>query len=765
MKLKALITFLLVCALSVLVCGCVESRSYNVKVNGGVITDTELTEQTFESGTTASITATVPEGKQFVEWRSEDVKVSSDNPYKFTVVANVKLTAVFADLPYVGLSETERKDISNAVSAVSPDRTDGETKMFNSIATLDYSTEVKQEGSEQSLKITIPANAYMNNGVADMSWACIDFDLTEFFGNKVNVADKFLEFDVKVENGQDWVALRFSQNKTAVEFKNETLDMTPQKDYDFGEIASGFSIAKVGDFKRISADMSTLYNSVTNISLLRLCFSSAYGDYTKDTVIYIDNLVISDEKYVDPNPEKPKYQVSKLGDLFTVSETPFTANDDLVFEMQSISDGKIRFCAITSDWGKHVGHFEVNLQDSTANSTGVSYVAKEGDEGWFVVTVNLSEGTYADGATIFTEMTQLYFAGCVGDAYVRSFEIVKGEPIVSYAVSVEGGEGAGTFISGASATVTATVPTGKTFVKWVDGDNAEVSTANPYTFAVSENTSLKAVFTDITFNVSIKGNESEDATVTSEIYNADVTATATPADGKVFVKWIDGESNTVSINNPYTFKALSDVTLIAVFEDEAAPAKYTVIVTNGTGDGEYDADAEVTATATVPVNKKFVKWIDSENVEVSTENPYVFSATKSISLTAVFEDDYRGAAFTVGNAYTNEQAELKSYQSVSFEYIITNGEDAQFQVAIFDSGWTNYFGCFDFKVAGSRKTYDGIVCETLADGYIKVTITFANVTRTGNANNTSLAPTQMQRFWIKNGGTASGYIDNITFVE
>lgn len=66
-------------------------------------------------------------------------------------------------------------------------------------------------------------------------------------------------------------------------------------------------------------------------------------------------------------------------------------------------------------------------------------------------------------------------------------------PATTYTVTVVGGTGGGEYEAGESCTVTATIPNGKTFVRWTVGGE-EVSTANPYTFTVSANVTLTAQF-------------------------------------------------------------------------------------------------------------------------------------------------------------------------------------------------------------------------------------------------------------------------------
>ena len=51
--------------------------------------------------------------------------------------------------------------------------------------------------------------------------------------------------------------------------------------------------------------------------------------------------------------------------------------------------------------------------------------------------------------------------------------------------------------------------------------------------------------------------------------------------------------------------------------------------------------------------------------------------------------------------------------------------------------------------------------EKLSDGYIRVTVVFAELNRTGCVNNRDSAPESVGIFDIYSWGTADGYVDNI----
>ena len=120
------------------------------------------------------------------------------------------------------------------------------------------------------------------------------------------------------------------------------------------------------------------------------------------------------------------------------------------------------------------------------------------------------------------------------------------------------------------------------------------------------------------------------------VYNIgdSVTVTATPASSYQFSKWIDTLGTIVSTVNPYTFQAVTNVTLQAVFISASAET-YDVVVTvndsamgTATGSGTYAAGDAVTMTATANTGFHFVNWTQNGN-ELSTSNPFTMTATSN----------------------------------------------------------------------------------------------------------------------------------------
>ena len=145
--------------------------------------------------------------------------------------------------------------------------------------------------------------------------------------------------------------------------------------------------------------------------------------------------------------------------------------------------------------------YTVTVTDGTADKTTAHY----GD------TVKITAGEAPEGKvfdkwTCETAGVTIEFASATsasttfimpaGDITVKAnYRNVEEAPSVE--IKVNGGTGAGTYKEGESVTVTANEPEeGKIFKGWKDGDGNIVSTEKVYTFTVSGEVSLTAVYED-----------------------------------------------------------------------------------------------------------------------------------------------------------------------------------------------------------------------------------------------------------------------------
>ena len=167
--------------------------------------------------------------------------------------------------------------------------------------------------------------------------------------------------------------------------------------------------------------------------------------------------------------------------------------------------------------------------------------------------------------------------------------------------------------SGTSVTVTVTIPTGKSFTRWVF-ENVTIPTEDvtkqKITFTMPEkDVKLTALFKDIDYNITVTDGTSS---VPTANYQDEVTVTANaPATDMYFDKWEVTGLDTTGMDLTKTeikFQMpAGDVTFKATY---LAITKYEIVVVDGTKDkSPAKAGETITITANpAPAGKVFDKW-------------------------------------------------------------------------------------------------------------------------------------------------------------
>ena len=195
--------------------------------------------------------------------------------------------------------------------------------------------------------------------------------------------------------------------------------------------------------------------------------------------------------------------------------------------------------------------------------------------------------------------------------------------------------------SGTSVTVTVTIPTGKSFNKWVY-EGVTIPTEDvkkqEITFTMPEkDVVLTALFDDIIYNITVTNGTSNAPTAK---YQEEITVAANaPATDMYFDKWEVTGLDTTGMDLTKTeikFQMpAGDVTFKATYRNAE---NFVVTVTGGTGTGTYKEGESVTVTAEDKEGKEFKGWKDESGKIVSTEKSYTFTVTGATTLTAVYED-------------------------------------------------------------------------------------------------------------------------------
>ena len=137
--------------------------------------------------------------------------------------------------------------------------------------------------------------------------------------------------------------------------------------------------------------------------------------------------------------------------------------------------------------------------------------------------------------------------------------------------------------------------------------------------------------------------------------------------------------NSVNINPS---DAEFDFTVYQEYTVTAAPAdeKQGTV----TGGGSYDSGSKVTVTATAAAGYEFVNWTSGETV-ASTENPYEFTVTENITLTAHFQAITYNLTYDLANGALPEgKTNPATYTVATDDIVLVNPELTGYDFA----GWT-----------------------------------------------------------------------------
>lgn len=213
--------------------------------------------------------------------------------------------------------------------------------------------------------------------------------------------------------------------------------------------------------------------------------------------------------------------------------------------------------------------------------------------------------------------------------------------ISAYADPYVGGSvvGAGTYGYQQTCTLIATANPGYTFSCWTE-NGVSVSNNPTYSFSVTANRSLVAVFVEQSFVISVTVNPINGGMVSGAgtyTINQTCTLVATPATGYDFICWKEN-GVPVANNAVYTFTVTAPRNLVAQFATKSYDISATVNPTeSGTvsGTGTYNHGETCTLVATPNTGYTFINWTENGQ-PVSTEATYEFIVTGDRNLVAHF---------------------------------------------------------------------------------------------------------------------------------
>ena len=563
----------------------------------------------FAEGQGLSITATPNEGYSFLGWKVNDEVVSTSATYSFSVSEDMTLTAVFAKA--VSIVATVNIDGVGAVSGAG-------------VYTLENTDEVS---------VSLYAVSNDEDSYRFVNWT----ENGEIVSTSPSYEFTTAENRTLVANFEKVVRITVSSS-------DETCVATGAGIYATGATVNLFAMADgntefVGWF-----EADTLFSTLASVEFI------ADADRTFVAVFGHVNTVTL-QMNMDGAAQISGAGTYQDGASVEVSVVP---NDGFVFVNWTIQgeevSSELTYSFVAESSVTIVANF---TEKEKYTITAVADVPAAG-------TV-LGAGTYYEGADV--TLTAVPNNGYEFVNWTENDEVIGEEPTLSftaqeqknvvahfeanfegYTVSLnveEGGivSGAGLYPAESEVTVTAVSQGKYSFIAWTDSEGNELSTDASYTFIITSDVALTAVFERFysKYTIEVVSADEQAGTVSgSGKYTEDdeVTVTALPNDGYRFWRWTSNGVE-VSTSAEYTFVCEKKLSLQAEFKKI-----YTVQIADFEGGSVkglttevFDENEQVTLVISLDENYTFVAWKNAETDQVLSESlVYTFTVTADIRL-------------------------------------------------------------------------------------------------------------------------------------
>ena len=593
-------------------------KQYQVSVaangNGTVLNETGLNVEgssLYAEGSGVSVTAVPDEGYSFINWTVDDEVISTNPTYTFSVTGSTNLVAHFAKA-----------------------------------ITIDASVNIKDAGAVSG------AGVYTLENVDEVSVSLYAVS------NDENVY-KFVSWTENGEIVSTSPSYEFtaSENRTLVANFEKVVRVTVSSSDD-NCIATGSGVYVMGTTVTLFAmaegntsfvgwyEADTLFSSLTSVEFIAdadRTFIAVFGQVYTVTV----------QSNIDGAAYITGAGTYKAGSSVELSVVP---NDGFVFENWTIQGEEVAaeptYSFVSDSSVTIVANF---TEKQKYTITAVADVASSG-------TVTGS-GTYYEGAEITVEAVPnngFEFVNWTENDKVVSTELTitfnaqENRNLVAHfeanfegfmvSLNVEEGGvvfGAGLYEAESAVTVTAE-PRGKySFISWIDSEGNELSAEPSYTFTITADVELTAVFERYysKYVIEVVSADEDAGTVEgSGKYTEDdeVTVTAVPNEGYRFLRWSENGEE-ISTSAEYTFVCAKKLSLLAEFKKI-----YSVQVdefeggsVKGLSTDVFDENEQVTLVVSVDENYNFVAWKDATTGEVLSENviySFVASADRHLAV-------------------------------------------------------------------------------------------------------------------------------------
>ena len=561
---------------------------------------------TFTYGSSCTLTASANTGYTFVNWTKNDVQVSDELTYSFTVEETATYVAHFLINSY------------DVTATVNP--TEGGT--VSGTGTYDYGTTVTLSATPT---VGYHFLNWTQNGAVVTTDNAISFTVTQDTAFVAHFEINNYEITVAADPTTGGTV---SGGGTYNHGDPCTLIAAANAGYTFVNWTKGGSEVSTNDTISFVVEGAANYIAHFSLNTYEITATSnpagggvitGAGNYNYHETCTLS--VTTNTGYTLVNWTKGGVEVT------TEPSFSFLVEEDAAYQANfNVNGYEIVATADPAEGGTITGagvynHFQTCVLIATAN-TGYTFVnwTKDGSE----VSTNDTISFMVEG----------------GATYVAHFQI-NSYDVTATVNPAEGGtvSGTGTYDYGTTVTLSATPAVGYHFLNWTQNGTV-VTTDNAISFTVTQDTAFVANFEINSYDITATANPTIGGTITGDgtyTHGTTVTLSATPAEGYHFLNW--SQNGTVVSTDPaISFTATQDSAFVAHFEINS----YEIAVaadptTGGTvyGAGTYNHFQTCTLIATAGTGYTFVNWTKGGTV-ISTSATFSFTVVEAGSYVAHF---------------------------------------------------------------------------------------------------------------------------------
>ena len=644
--------------------------------NAGVITGAG----SYDHGTTCTLTVTANPGYSFINWTKDGEEVSDTETFNFTVTAAGNYVANFEVIGYEitvsanpeagGTVSGSGVYVYGAIATLTATANEGYTfvnwtKDGEVVATTPtYSITVTESASYvanfslNSYVISATANPVAGGSVTGAG--IYNHFETCTLTATANEGYTFVNWTKDGEVVSDTESYSFTVTEAAsfvAHFSLNSYEITASANPDAGGTVTGGGTYNHFETCTLTATANEGY-TFTNWTMNGEVVSTnaTYCFTVTGAASYVANFSLNSYEITATANPVAGGTVTGAGTYnhFETCTLTATANEGYTF-INWTKNGEVvsnteTFSFTVTEAASYVAHFSLNSYEITATTNpanaGVITGAGFYDHGTTcTLTVTANPG-YSfinwtkDGEEV-SDTESFSFTVTAAGNYVANFEVI-GYEIAVTANPEAGGSvtGAGVYVYGATANLTATANEGYTFVNWTK-DGEVVATTPTYSITVTESASYVANFSLNSYVISATANPVAGGSVTGAgTYNhfETCTLTATANEGYTFINWTkDGIE--VSTSMSYSFTVTEAASYVAHFQINSYEITAMANPTTGgtiTGDGTYNYGQNCILTAIASEGYTFVNWTKNGQV-VSTSPNYSFTVTESAAFVANFD--------------------------------------------------------------------------------------------------------------------------------